>query len=311
MKHIQTSFKDLNLKEDIFLTIGNFDGIHKGHKAILDQLKKEAKTVGAKTAILSFDPHPKIFFENKKNFLINSRLKKISVLEEIGIDILIDLQFDQKLINLSFEEFEQGILINKLDIKKLYLGNDFRYGNQRKGNIQTLKKLCEKTNINLMEVELINDTASNEKVSSSQIRNLITKGDLKKANDNLVSKFSISGIVIKGDQRGRTIGIPTANIEYPDDLVIPPYGVYAVEINILDEIHHGIVNFGMRPTFNKDFPILEALIFDFDKDIYGEEIEVVLHEKIRSEKKFNGIKELLNQVSLDITVAKKILNYGN
>ena len=121
-----------------------------------------------------------------------------------------------------------------------------------------------------MEVELINDTASNEKVSSSQIRNLITKGDLKKANDNLVSKFSISGIVIKGDQRGRTIGIPTANIEYPDDLVIPPYGVYAVEINILDEIHHGIVNFGMRPTFNKDFPILEALIFDFDKDIYGE-----------------------------------------
>ena len=311
MKHIQTSFKDLNLKEDIFLTIGNFDGIHKGHKAILDQLKKEAKTVGAKTAILSFDPHPKIFFENKKNFLINSRLKKISVLEEIGIDILIDLQFDQKLINLSFEEFEQGILINKLDIKKLYLGNDFRYGNQRKGNIQTLKKLCEKTNINLMEVELINDTASNEKVSSSQIRNLITKGDIKKANDNLVSKFSISGIVIKGDQRGRTIGIPTANIEYPDDLVIPPYGVYAVEINILDEIHHGIVNFGMRPTFNKDFPILEALIFDFDKDIYGEEIEVVLHEKIRSEKKFNGIKELLNQVSLDITVAKKILNYGN
>ncbi len=311
MKHIQTSFKDLNLKEDIFLTIGNFDGIHKGHKAILDQLKKEAKTVGAKTAILSFDPHPKIFFENKKNFLINSRLKKISVLEEIGIDILIDLQFDQKLINLSFEEFEQGILINKLDIKKLYLGNDFRYGNQRKGNIQTLKKLCEKTNINLMEVELINDTASNEKVSSSQIRNLITKGDLKKANDNLVSKFSISGIVIKGDQRGRTIGIPTANIEYPDDLVIPPYGVYAVEINILDEIHHGIVNFGMRPTFNKDFPILEALIFDFDKDIYGEEIEVVLHEKIRNEKKFNGIKELLNQVSLDITVAKKILNYGN
>ena len=311
MKHIQTSFKDLNLKEDIFLTIGNFDGIHKGHKAILDQLKKEAKTVGAKTAILSFDPHPKIFFENKKNFLINSRLKKISVLEEIGIDILIDLQFDQKLINLSFEEFEQGILINKLDIKKLYLGNDFRYGNQRKGNIQTLKKLCEKTNINLMEVELINDTASNEKVSSSQIRNLITKGDIKKANDNLVSKFSISGIVIKGDQRGRTIGIPTANIEYPDDLVIPPYGVYAVEINILDEIHHGIVNFGMRPTFNKDFPILEALIFDFDKDIYGEEIEVVLHEKIRNEKKFNGIKELLNQVSLDITVAKKILDYGN
>ena len=311
MKHIQTSFKDLNLKEGIFLTIGNFDGIHKGHKVILDQLKKDAKAVGAKTAILSFDPHPKIFFKNKKNFLINSKSKKISILEKLDIDILIDLKFNKDLINLSFEEFEQGILIDKLDIRKLYLGNDFRYGNQRKGNIETLKKICEKTNINLVEVELINNTNSNDKVSSSQIRDLISEGNIKKANQNLVFKFSISGIVIKGDQRGRTIGIPTANIEYPEELVIPPYGVYAVEVKILEQIHHGIVNFGMRPTFNKDFPILEALIFDFDRDIYGEEIEVILHEKIRGEIKFNGIKELLNQISLDITVAKKILNYGN
>ncbi len=311
MKHIQTSFKDLNLKEGIFLTIGNFDGIHKGHKVILDQLKKDAKAVGAKTAILSFDPHPKIFFKNKKNFLINSKSKKISILEKLDIDILIDLKFNKDLINLSFEEFEQGILIDKLDIKKLYLGNDFRYGNQRKGNIETLKKICEKTNINLVEVELINNTNSNDKVSSSQIRDLISEGNIKKANQNLVFKFSISGIVIKGDQRGRTIGIPTANIEYPEELVIPPYGVYAVEVKILEQIHHGIVNFGMRPTFNKDFPILEALIFDFERDIYGEEIEVILHEKIRGEIKFNGIKELLNQISLDITVAKKILNYGN
>ena len=311
MKHIQTSFKDLNLKEGIFLTIGNFDGIHKGHKVILDQLKKDAKAVGAKTAILSFDPHPKIFFKNKKNFLINSKSKKIFILEKLDIDILIDLKFNKDLINLSFEEFEQGILIDKLDIRKLYLGNDFRYGNQRKGNIETLKKICEKTNINLVEVELINNTNSNDKVSSSQIRDLISEGNIKKANQNLVFKFSISGIVIKGDQRGRTIGIPTANIEYPEELVIPPYGVYAVEVKILEQIHHGIVNFGMRPTFNKDFPILEALIFDFDRDIYGEEIEVILHEKIRGEIKFNGIKELLNQISLDITVAKKILNYGN
>ncbi len=310
MKHIQSSFKDLNLKEKIFLTIGNFDGIHKGHEVILNKIYKEAKLTSSKTVILSFEPHPKIFFENKKNFLINSKLKKISVLKDLGIDILIDLKFDQNLINLSFEEFEQGILINKLNIQKLFLGNDFRYGNQRKGNIQTLKKLCQQTNIDLIEVDLINDDG-NEKVSSSQIRNLISKGEITKANENLVSKFSISGIVIKGDQRGRTIGIPTANIEYPDELVAPPYGVYAVKIKILQEIFNGIVNFGIRPTFNKGFPILEAFIFDFERDIYNEEIEIVFYEKIRNEKKFNGIKELLNQVSLDITVAKKILNYGN
>ena len=198
-----------------------------------------------------------------------------------------------------------------VNIKKLFLGNDFRYGNQRKGNIQTLKKLCEKTNIDLLELELLNIPQSNEKISSSQIRNLIFEGEIKTANENLISKFSISGVVIKGDQRGRTIGIPTANIEYPEEIVAPPYGVYAVEIKILHQVFYGIVNFGIRPTFNKDFPILEALIFDFDRDIYNEEIEVIFYEKIRGEKKFDGIKELLNQVSLDITVAKKILDYGN
>ena len=311
MKYLDVSFEDLNIQEELFLTIGNFDGIHRGHQQVLNNLTSNAKISKTKSAILSFSPHPKIFFNNEKNFLINSKEKKISILKNLNIDYLIDLKFDNDLTQLSFSEFEQNILLNKLSIKRLYLGKDFRYGNQRKGNLKTLRSLCDASNIKLEELQLLNDNSSDEKISSSKIRQLLKNGEIEKANECLIEKFSISGKVIIGDQRGRTIGIPTANIEFPENIIKIPYGVYAVQIKLFNNIHFGIVNFGIRPTFNKQTSILEAHIFDFEEDIYGKEIEVLFFSKIRDEQKFNGIKELLNQITLDITVAKKILKYGN
>ena len=311
MEYLDVSLEKLNIQDELFLTIGNFDGVHKGHNDILNNLRSKAKSSNVKTAILSFNPHPKVYFNNKKNFLINSRDKKISILQKLKIDYLIDLKFDQNLTKMSFQEFEQSILLEKLNIKKIFLGKDFRYGNQRKGNLDTLKSLCDSSNINLEEIELIKDRNSEEKISSSKIRNLLQNGKIENANSLLIEKFSISGRVIEGDKRGRTIGIPTANLEYPNDIIKIPYGVYSAQIKILDQIHHGIVNFGMRPTFNKQTSVLEAYIFDFEEDIYGNDIEVVFFSKIRDEQKFNGIKELLKQITLDITVAKKFLNYGN
>ena len=311
MKYLDVSFNDLNIQEDLFLTIGNFDGIHKGHQKVLNYLTYNAQISKIKSAILSFSPHPKIFFNNEKNFLINSKEKKISILKNLNIDYLIDLRFDNQLTKLSFNEFEQNILLNKLSIKKLYLGEDFRYGNKRKGNLETLRSLCSTSNIKLEELQLLNHNSSDEKISSSNIRQLLKSGDIEKANECLIEKFSITEKVSQGDQRGRTIGIPTANLNYPENIIKIPYGVYAVQIKILNNVHFGIVNFGLRPTFNKQTAILEAHIFDFEEDIYGKEIEVLFFSKIRDEQKFNGIKELLNQITLDITVAKKILNYGN
>ena len=311
MKYLDVSFNDLNIQEDLFLTIGNFDGIHKGHQKVLNYLTYNAKISKIKSAILSFSPHPKIFFNNEKNFLINSKEKKISILKNLNIDYLIDLRFDNELTQLSFNEFEQNILLNKLSIKKLYLGEDFRYGNKRKGNLETLRSLCSTSNIKLEELQLLNHNSSDEKISSSNIRQLLKSGDIEKANECLTEKFSIAEKVSQGDQRGRTIGIPTANLNYPENIIKIPYGVYAVQIKILNKVHFGIVNFGLRPTFNKQTAILEAHIFDFEEDIYGKEIEILFFSKIRDEQKFNGIKELLNQITLDITVAKKILNYGN
>ena len=311
MKYLSNSFDQINIDEKLCLTIGNFDGIHKGHREIIKNLIQQTKKSNLKSAILSFTPHPKIYFNKQKNFMINSQSKKKEILKDLGLDYLIDLHFNDKFTQLSHNEFEDKILLEKLNSKRILIGKDFQYGNQRKGNIDTLKKFCEKNKIELEEIGLILNDHNSNKISSSAIRENLKSGKFELANKDLERNFSVAGKVIKGDQRGRTIGIPTANLEYPLNTITIPYGVYAVETIIEGNTYFGIVNFGIRPTFNKDKPIVEAYLFDFDNDIYDKDIEILFHKQIRQEKKFNDIKELLNQINIDIAEAKKILKYGN
>ena len=311
MKYLSNSFDQINIDEKLCLTIGNFDGIHKGHREIIKNLIQQTKTSNLKSAILSFTPHPKIYFNKQKNFMINSQSKKKEILKDLGLDYLIDLHFNDKFTQLSHNEFEDKILLEKLNSKRILIGKDFQYGNQRKGNIDTLKIFCEKNKIELEEIGLILNDHNSNKISSSAIRENLKSGKFELANKDLERNFSVAGKVIKGDQRGRTIGIPTANLEYPLNTITIPYGVYAVETLIEGNTYFGIVNFGIRPTFNKDKPIVEAYLFDFDNDIYEKNIEILFHKQIRQEKKFNDIKELLNQINIDIAEAKKILKYGN
>ena len=311
MKYLSKSFDQINIDEKLCLTIGNFDGIHKGHREIIKNLIQQTKTSNLKSAILSFTPHPKIYFNKQKNFMINSQSKKKEILKDLGLDYLIDLHFNDKFTQLSHNEFEDKILLEKLNSKRILIGKDFQYGNQRKGNIDTLKIFCEKNKIELEEIGLILNDHNSNKISSSAIRENLKSGKFELANKDLERNFSVAGKVIKGDQRGRTIGIPTANLEYPLNTITIPYGVYAVETIIEGNTYFGIVNFGIRPTFNKDKPIVEAYLFDFDNDIYDKDIEILFHKQIRQEKKFNDIKELLNQINIDIAEAKKILKYGN
>ena len=311
MKYLSNSFDQINIDEKLCLTIGNFDGIHKGHREIIKNLIQQTKTSNLKSAILSFTPHPKIYFNKQKNFMINSQSKKKEILKDLGLDYLIDLNFNDKFTQLSHNEFEDKILLEKLNSKRILIGKDFQYGNQRKGNIDTLKIFCEKNKIELEEIGLILNDHNSNKISSSAIRENLKSGKFELANKDLERNFSVAGKVIKGDQRGRTIGIPTANLEYPLNTITIPYGVYAVETLIEGNTYFGIVNFGIRPTFYKDKPIVEAYLFDFDNDIYDKNIEILFHKQIRQEKKFNDIKELLNQINIDIAEAKKILKYGN
>ena len=312
MQYLNVDYQNLNINEEICLTIGNFDGIHKGHNKILEKLKQEANSLNIKSAILSFDPHPNFYFNDIQRFLINTKQKKIQILKEKKIDYLIDLNFNKELTQLTYSDFENKILLDNLKLKKILIGNDFHYGNQRKGNIKTLKSFCEKSSILFEDIDLLADN-KNTKISSTQIREFLSMGNIKEANALLDNPFSIEGSVKQGDQRGRTIGIPTANLDYPDQIIQLPFGVYAVRIKVegSEDKFYGIVNFGKRPTFDKSVAIIEAHIFDFDQDIYGKNIEVFFDSKIRDEKKFNGIKELLNQITLDITIAKDKLNYGN
>ena len=311
MKYLSNSFDQINIDEKLCLTIGNFDGIHKGHREIIKNLIQQTKKSNLKSAILSFTPHPKIYFNKQQNFMINSQSKKKEILKDLGLDYLIDLNFNDKFTQLSHNEVEDKILLEKLNSKRILIGKDFQYGNQRKGNIETLKIFCEKNKIELEEIGLILNDHNSNKISSSAIRENLKSGKFELANKDLERNFSVAGKVIKGDQRGRTIGIPTANLEYPLNTITIPYGVYAVETLIEGNTYFGIVNFGIRPTFNKDKPIVEAYLFDFDNDIYGKNIEILFHKQIRQEKKFNDIKELLNQINIDIAEAKKILKYGN
>ncbi len=311
MKYLSNSFDQINIDEKLCLTIGNFDGIHEGHREIIENLIQQTQTSDLKSAILSFTPHPKIYFNKQKNFMINSQPKKKEILEDLGLDYLIDLHFNDKFTQLSHNEFENKILLEKLNSKIIFIGKDFQYGNQRKGNIETLKIFCEKNKIELKEIGLILNDHNSNKISSSEIRENLKAGKIELANKDLKRNFSVAGKVIKGDQRGRTIGIPTANLEYPLNTITIPYGVYAVETLIEGNTYFGIVNFGVRPTFNKDKPIVEAYLFDFDNNIYDKNIEILFHKQIRQEKKFNDIKELLNQINTDIAEAKKILKYGN
>lgn len=311
MKYLSNSFDQINIDEKLCLTIGNFDGIHKGHREIIKNLIQQTKKSNLKSAILSFTPHPKIYFNKQKNFMINSQSKKKEILKDLGLDYLIDLNFNDKFTQLSHNEFEDKILLEKLNSKRILIGKDFQYGNQRKGNIDTLKIFCEKNKIELEEIGLILNDHNSNKISSSAIRENLKSGKFELANKDLERNFSVAGKVIKGDQRGRTIGIPTANLEYPLNTITIPYGVYAVETLIEGNTYFGIVNFGIRPTFNKDKPIVEAYLFDFDNNIYDKDIEILFHKQIRQEKKFNDIKELLNQINIDIAEAKKILKYGN
>ncbi|MAV81988.1 MAG: hypothetical protein CMI90_00810 [Pelagibacteraceae bacterium] len=311
MEYFDKNIEDLNITKPLGLTIGNFDGVHLGHQQILKRLKIFSKKRNLFTGLLSFNPHPISYFKKDKGFLIDSSDTKLDLLNKIGLDFFISIKFDKNFSNYSYEDFEQKVLLKCINLKLLFSGLDFRYGKNRKGDINSLKKFSKKNNIDLLTFDDFLEVNSSNKISSSMIRNLIKEGNVLRANILLGRPFEVSGKVIKGDQRGRTIGIPTANILYNKNQVELSEGVYSVKVLLNNKQFEGISNYGMRPTFNKKTPLLETHLFNFNKNIYGQEIKVKFVAKIRDEIKFNNVEDLLKQIPLDISKAKEILNNGN
>ena len=311
MQYIHSTFQDLNIIKSLGVTIGNFDGLHLGHQKLLLNLIKISKRKNISSCLISFNPHPITYFKKDKNFLIDLEQTKIEILKKIGLDFYVSIIFEEHIANFTNEEFENKILLTCLNTKLILSGLDFKYGKNRTGNISTLKNFSLKNNIKFYTEEEVIAENFPGKISSTTIRSLIRAGNIQLANKMLGRKFEFIGTVIEGDKRGRTIGVPTANLQYNDFQIELSKGVYAVKIILDDEMYDGIANYGVRPTFDQIIPLIEVHIFDFNENIYGKKIKIQFIEKIREEIKFDGIEELLKQIKTDISMAREILYHGN
>ena len=300
----------LNLNKDfktknICLCIGNFDGIHKGHQVVIKKIIKHSKELKMKSAIMTFNPHPKKFFKkiDEQFNIITSDFKKL-YLNSFGIENYIEYSFNKSLSNLGSVEFIEKVLVNQLNVKKIIVGNDFKFGKDRSGDTKLLKKLSTKYNFRLITISHIKNKLTNLKYSSSSIRENINKGNFEKVSEALGRKWHITGKVIKGNQKARLINFPTANIR-PGNHITPKKGVYCVNAIIKGERYRGIANFGERPTVHGTNLLLEVHIFEFNKNIYGKELTVEFLTFIRLEKKYKNFKVLTNQIKKDVIKAKK------
>jgi riboflavin kinase / FMN adenylyltransferase len=288
------------------IAIGNFDGVHLGHQKIIRSASEIAKSLSAPLAVMTFEPHPREFFSKEHVKLrIYPPHQKLELLQACGTEILFMMRFNEQLANSSADHFITHVLAEQLKAKHIVTGYNFAFGKGRQGSTETLQKAAQKGLFGYTACDAT--TVDGAPVSSSAIRGLLEGGDVEKAGKLLGRPFSITGHVIPGAERGRTLGFHTANISL-HELYKPRYGVYAVRLRIMSEGQwlQGIANIGVKPTFNPSEPILEVHIFDFDRYIYGEMVEVEFLTFIRPEECFLSVEALLEQIRKDIADVQAI-----
>jgi riboflavin kinase/FMN adenylyltransferase len=287
--------------------LGNFDGVHLGHKEIISKVIDISNSKNIPSGVLIFDPHPRNYFNPKlDDFILSDINTRSYLLEKTKLDFLGILKFDDFMSNLSPREFVKKIIKNRVGVSHLIVGYNFRFGKNREGDVEILSKICSEFNIDLTIIKQVKNMELI--ISSSKIREAIEDLDFEKVKRIIGDYWKIVGEVVEGDKRGREIGFPTANITM-NNLIKPDFGVYAVRINYNNDTFNGIANFGVRPTFDKtkSLPILEVHLFNFSDNLYGKEIVISFVDFIRKEKKFNGLESLKSQIKLDINIAKDLL----
>ncbi|MCU7796198.1 MAG: bifunctional riboflavin kinase/FAD synthetase [Candidatus Thiodiazotropha sp. (ex Myrtea spinifera)] len=299
-----------NLKSDhhgCVATIGNFDGVHLGHQSVFRHLMEKGAELDLPTTVVTFEPQPREFFQAATAPARLTRLReKLQAIEAVGIERVVVLEFNKRLAAMPAERFVDELLVEGLGARFLSVGDDFRFGKGRMGDFELLRRMGEQHGF---EVENMNTYKLDAgRVSSTRIRELLTEGDFTTANQYLGRPYRICGRVAHGDERGRTIGFPTMNVNL-HRRVSPLRGVYAVRVDGLgDKSYPGVANIGIRPTVEGDTRyLLEAHLFDFDRTVYGEHVNVEFVQKIRDEKRFDSFEELRQQILLDADVAREIL----
>lgn len=291
------------------VTVGTFDGLHVGHQKIVRRMAELAVDHEGDTVVVTFSPHPRLVLEagNSNLKFITTEEKKYELLEAMGIEHLLILPFTKAFAAMKADDFIRDYLVGKLGVKKLVVGYDHHFGNKREGNFDHLFRqgILYGFGVEEIEAQYIDDIA----VSSTQVRNALTEGNLRLANRMLGYDYSITGRVVEGNRIGRTMGFPTANIEVEDRYkLIAAGGVYACRVKIDGRVYQGMGNIGTRPTIAKHDFATEVHIFNFDKDIYGKTITIYFIDRIRDEKRFEDLEKLAEQLKKDREVVRKLLN---
>ena len=288
------------------LALGNFDGVHKGHQAVIGAAIARARAIGGPALVATFDPHPSRHFRpDTPPFALTTLDQKLRHFESLGVDGAVVIPFDAALAGLTADEFAAQWLAGRLGIRHVVTGEDFTFGKGRSGDAATLAALGRLHGFTAEALTPV--TASDETVSSTRIRAALADGDMAEATRLLTRPFAIEGEVIHGDKRGRTIGVPTANVEL-GGYVRPRYGVYAVRVHLPGSaIANGVANLGVRPMFDPPKELLETWILDWSGDLYGRRIEVELVQWLRPELKLDGLEALKAQIAMDAEAARKAL----
>lgn len=295
-----TAYKSV---EPTVVTIGTFDGVHIGHRKIIERLVNTGKQEGLKSVILTFFPHPRMVLQKDSNIkLINTIDERRQILESVGLDFLLIKEFTKDFSRLTAKDFVKNLLLDKLNAKKVIIGYDHRFGRNRNADINNLKEFGEIYGFEVEEISAqdIDDVA----VSSTKIRNALNEGNITKANAYLGYNFIITGTVTKGKGLGRQLGFPTANISVKENYkLIPKQGSYIVKSNIEGATIYGMMNIGVNPTVNGKKETIEVNFFNFSKDIYNQSIQIQLLKRIRNEEKFESVEELKSQLKRDKEIA--------
>lgn len=291
------------------VTLGTFDGLHLGHQEIVGEVIRKSREIDGRSFLLTFDPHPRKVIPGRNDVKLLSTLEeKISILEKLGLENLLVINFTIEFSKQTPEDFVKKYLIDGIGLSEIIIGHDHHFGKGRDGNFELLKKIGKKNNFS---VTLVTEySVDGETISSTKIRNALLEGDVVKAGKMLGRNYSFKGKIVRGDGRGKKLGFPTANISVDDeDKLIPAKGIYAAECIVQKEKYFGLLSLGSRPTFHKDGDVIpEFYIFDFDRDIYDEIMKVEMIEKIREEEKFNSVDDLIIQMKKDEEKGRIILS---
>ncbi|MFK7755801.1 MAG: bifunctional riboflavin kinase/FAD synthetase [Flavobacteriales bacterium] len=306
---VHHSLNSLSSIKNPVITTGTFDGVHLGHQKILNRLNELAKECNGESVLFTFYPHPRmVLFPNDHGLqLLNTIEEKKQLLEATGLDHLIVYPFSQEFSRLTALQYVRDLMVNQLNVHTMVVGYDHHFGRNREGNIELLREFADTYDFNVYEISALDIEEVN--VSSTKIRTAISNGEIHKANDYLGHHYSFSGNVVKGAQRGRKLGFKTANIDVQDiSKIIPSNGVYAAIAEHNGTQFKGMLNIGQNPTFNANTTThIEIHLFDFDKDIYGEQLKVELVKKLRDERKFSSKEELVQQLNSDMRLSKELL----